>query len=423
MKGQLRHPVLAGVLSAIVPGTGQIYNQEAVKAWIVILLFFLLAGTVIGSIGVWAFAVIDAFLTAGKINRGQKCLSVERNSTYGLVSSLICGWGQIYNGQLVKGILMLFCLIVLAPTGIGFLIMLVYGAFDAYYTAEKINRGEAETPLIRNLIFHRLDNIHVLLKERESDVKIPVPINSGVTAGLKQKMTLSMDRGDYFSALNHGKLALNSGGQNDAELHNQMGKIYLNTGNYGFSTLEFIRSFELGDRRVDLYNNLGLSVLNYTGNNRDKTYLSLAELCLEHAMEKDSSCWQGDINFINLLITKGELDEARKRCNSLLERDSSLWQARHCLGLISLTEGDREEAKEVFLDIVNENSLALESRIALGRICEEERAEGQALMIYKQVADMKGPEKIIKGVNFRIKRLNSPDRKLVRMVFREKEVL
>ncbi|MEQ8192652.1 MAG: hypothetical protein ABRQ39_32100, partial [Candidatus Eremiobacterota bacterium] len=376
MKGQLRHPVLAGVLSAIVPGTGQMYNQEAVKAWIVILLFFLLAGTLIGSIGVWAFAVIDAFLTAGKINRGQKRLSVERNSGYALVSSIICGWGQIYNGQLTKGILMLFCLIVLAPTGIGFLIMLAYGAFDAYYTAEKINKGEAETPLIRNLIFHRLDNIYVLLKEKDCDGKRPEPVNNEVTAGLRQKMNLSLEKGDCFNALLHGKLALKSGGHNDTELHNQMGKIYLNTGNYGFSVLEFLQSFELGDRKAALYNNLGLAILNYIRNDRDKYYLSLAELSLEHALGKDSSCWQGDINFINLLIAKGDMDEARRRCNSLLERDSSLWQARHCLGLLSLSEGDREEARDIFLDIANNNPQALESRVALGRICEEERAEG-----------------------------------------------
>ena len=99
MKGQLRNPVLSGVLSAIVPGTGQIYNQDVIKGWIVLFLFLLLAGTLLGGLAVWVYGIVDAYLVAEKINRGVKRLKLERKLAYATASSLICGWGQIYNGQ------------------------------------------------------------------------------------------------------------------------------------------------------------------------------------------------------------------------------------------------------------------------------------------------------------------------------------
>jgi TM2 domain-containing membrane protein YozV len=65
-----------------------------------------------------------------------------------VLSFLITGLGQIYNGQIGKGILMLILMIVfffmiLIIIGIPLLLVLwIYGIYDAYETARKINSGE-----------------------------------------------------------------------------------------------------------------------------------------------------------------------------------------------------------------------------------------------------------------------------------------
>jgi TM2 domain-containing membrane protein YozV len=60
-----------------------------------------------------------------------------------LAAILVCGLGQVYNGSFGKGILILF------GTLIGYLIfvipgiiVLVYGMYDAYMTAKKMNEGQ-----------------------------------------------------------------------------------------------------------------------------------------------------------------------------------------------------------------------------------------------------------------------------------------
>ncbi|NHM28941.1 hypothetical protein G7K71_18630 [Desulfofundulus sp. TPOSR] len=67
-----------------------------------------------------------------------------------VLSFLVCGLGQIYNGQVGKGIALfvaagitgLLCAVV-----IGFILLPVvwiYGIYDAYRTAEIINKGAGE---------------------------------------------------------------------------------------------------------------------------------------------------------------------------------------------------------------------------------------------------------------------------------------
>jgi TM2 domain-containing membrane protein YozV len=60
-----------------------------------------------------------------------------------LLSFIFAGSGQVYNGELVKGIL------ILAGTIIGAFVFLIpgiivwlFGIFDAYTTSEKMNKGE-----------------------------------------------------------------------------------------------------------------------------------------------------------------------------------------------------------------------------------------------------------------------------------------
>lgn len=73
----------------------------------------------------------------------------EKNPGLAAVGSfLYTGIGQIYNGQIAKGILLMivqFVNILLMFVVIGFFtffIVWIYGIYDAYRTAEKINKGE-----------------------------------------------------------------------------------------------------------------------------------------------------------------------------------------------------------------------------------------------------------------------------------------
>ena len=74
----------------------------------------------------------------------------EKKSTgiAAVLSFVFVGLGQIYNGQIGKGILFLIIAIILALSTIvlvGFILcplFWVYNIYDAYKTAEKINAGE-----------------------------------------------------------------------------------------------------------------------------------------------------------------------------------------------------------------------------------------------------------------------------------------
>jgi len=65
-----------------------------------------------------------------------------------LASFIWCGAGQVYNGQILKGIVLLIAYVIsilLIFVLIGLIttpLLWIYGIYDAYKTAEKINRGE-----------------------------------------------------------------------------------------------------------------------------------------------------------------------------------------------------------------------------------------------------------------------------------------
>lgn len=77
--------------------------------------------------------------------------STEKKSSgiAAIASFFIPGLGQIYNGQIGKGIMfiilaIIFGILIIAIIGIVLLpLFWVYNIYDAYKTAEKINRGEA----------------------------------------------------------------------------------------------------------------------------------------------------------------------------------------------------------------------------------------------------------------------------------------
>jgi len=67
-----------------------------------------------------------------------------------IVSFILCGVGQIYNGQILKGVILLVVITISYLIAMGggevfwilYLVIWLYGMYDAYTTAVKINNGE-----------------------------------------------------------------------------------------------------------------------------------------------------------------------------------------------------------------------------------------------------------------------------------------
>ncbi len=95
----------------------------------------------------------------------EKCplcgaLTIRKEKSPGiaaLLSFIFAGSGQIYNGELLKGIL------ILAGTLVGVLIFLIpgvivwiYGIYDAYATAKKMNEGSIDyrMPTLANILLY-----------------------------------------------------------------------------------------------------------------------------------------------------------------------------------------------------------------------------------------------------------------------------
>lgn len=72
-----KEPLLALILSFLLPGLGQIYNGDTNNGIILIIatvVSWLMTSVCIGFflfIGIWAFAMYDAYTRAEKINRGN----------------------------------------------------------------------------------------------------------------------------------------------------------------------------------------------------------------------------------------------------------------------------------------------------------------------------------------------------------------
>lgn len=75
------------------------------------------------------------------------CVQQKNPGLAAVLSFFIVGLGQIYNGQVAKGFIMIGCYIVsllLMSVYIGFVttpVLWIYGIYDAYKTAERINSG------------------------------------------------------------------------------------------------------------------------------------------------------------------------------------------------------------------------------------------------------------------------------------------
>ena len=67
-----------------------------------------------------------------------------------VLSFFICGLGQIYKGQILKGLIMMICYFIawlLVYVLIGFIIvpvLWIWGMYDAYRTAERFNKAHSK---------------------------------------------------------------------------------------------------------------------------------------------------------------------------------------------------------------------------------------------------------------------------------------
>jgi TM2 domain-containing membrane protein YozV len=70
-------------------------------------------------------------------------VKAEKNPvTAGILSFIFIGSGQVYNGQTGKGIGILIGVIITSFIPVLPLIVWIYGLYDAYTTAQKMNKGE-----------------------------------------------------------------------------------------------------------------------------------------------------------------------------------------------------------------------------------------------------------------------------------------
>ena len=67
----LRDPVLAALLSAVLPGAGQIYNLQLLKGALVFFTCWLVVPYFLG--------ILDAYLTAERTNRVWQAVTVQRS--------------------------------------------------------------------------------------------------------------------------------------------------------------------------------------------------------------------------------------------------------------------------------------------------------------------------------------------------------
>lgn len=83
----------------------------------------------------YIFGIFDAYFIAKKINRGEK-FPKKSPAIAALLGLFVPGGGQFYNREIGKGTAILYSGFLIAPW--------IYGIFEAYNTAEKINLGTAK---------------------------------------------------------------------------------------------------------------------------------------------------------------------------------------------------------------------------------------------------------------------------------------
>jgi TM2 domain-containing membrane protein YozV len=122
-----RDPFVAALLSFLLPGGGQMYNEQVVKGEAILLTSFLLVP--------WAYGIVDAYRTASRM---APLLQVRSPGLATLLAHVMPGAGQAYNRQWGKALLVF----VTSP----FILPWLVGIVDAYRTATRINAGLIPLP-------------------------------------------------------------------------------------------------------------------------------------------------------------------------------------------------------------------------------------------------------------------------------------
>lgn len=122
-----RDPMVAALLSFLLPGGGQMYNEQVLKGEVILLTSFMVLP--------WLYGIVDAYRRASRM---APLLQWRSPGLATLVAHVIPGAGQAYNRQWAKA--MLVC--VTSP----FILPWLFGIFDAYRTATRINAGLMPLP-------------------------------------------------------------------------------------------------------------------------------------------------------------------------------------------------------------------------------------------------------------------------------------
>ncbi len=122
-----RDPVIAALLSLLLPGGGQMYNEQVLKGEMILLTSFLLLP--------WVYGIVDAYRTASRL---APLLQVRSPGLATLLAHVMPGAGQAYNRQWGKAILVFVTSPLIVPW--------LAGIFDAYRTATRINAGILRLP-------------------------------------------------------------------------------------------------------------------------------------------------------------------------------------------------------------------------------------------------------------------------------------
>ena len=121
-----RDPLVAALLSFLMAGGGQMYNEQVLKGELIFLTWFLIIP--------WLYGIVDAYRTASRL---PPLAQLRSPGMATLLGHMFPGAGQAYNRQWGKAVL----IFATSP----FILPWVLGIFDANRTARRINAGE--TPL------------------------------------------------------------------------------------------------------------------------------------------------------------------------------------------------------------------------------------------------------------------------------------
>lgn len=93
VKKEERSPILAGMLSFIIGGLGQIYNGQVGKGLLILFTSWLIIPYIIG--------IVDAYNTANKINRGEIITKKRTGCLITVVIGVIIFWIAVFFFALV----------------------------------------------------------------------------------------------------------------------------------------------------------------------------------------------------------------------------------------------------------------------------------------------------------------------------------